>query len=193
MSLFVYIFFTSREGGTCSGGTVQNVTARLERHNQGWGKETQRLVMKGDRYMRFVLMASVLVLCLGSESSAQSPPFPMVTVTGKTAARFNRVSLFASGGLTVPIKTEDISAPDRHYSIQVNIPADMHGKDSYFFTDMRFWGDTNGNGVKDPDEPLSQCHFIIWSPAAHRFYMQVYQGKRYPIKTSVLNYDYEGR
>lgn len=143
--------------------------------------------------MRILLLTSLLVPLLSIEALAQSPPLSMVTVTGKTDTRFNRVSLFASGGSNVPFKTEDISAHRGRYSIHVNIPSDMRKKANYYFTDMRFWGDNNNNGVKDPGEPISQCHFIMWIPSAHKVYMQVYQGERYPIKSPVLTYHYKSK
>ena len=143
--------------------------------------------------MRILLLTSLLVLFLPSGTSAQSPPLSMVTVKGRTDTRFNRVSLFASGGAHVPFRTEDLSAHRGQYSINVNIPSDMRKKANYYFTDMRFWGDNNNNGVKDPGEPISQCHFIMWVPAARKVYMQVYQGKRYPIESPVLTYHYKSR
>ena len=77
------------------------------------------------------------------------------------------------------------------YSIDVDIPDDMRKKDDYLYTDMRFWGDKNDNGIKDPGEPISRCHFIIWIPSAKVVYMQVYKGPKYRFKSSTIEYDYK--
>jgi hypothetical protein len=122
---------------------------------------------------------------------AQSPPFSRVTITGKIDTKFNKVCLFESGGSNKPIKTEPISKYSGEYSINVDIPYDMQKKDNYLYTDMRFWGDKNNNGIRDPGEPISECHFIIWVPSAQIVYMQIYKGPRYQFKSSILNYDYK--
>ena len=136
-------------------------------------------------------MISVSFIFLCSVALAQSPPFSTVTIAGETATKFNKVSLFESGGSKKPFKTEYISEYDGRYSIDVDIPYDMRKKASYLFTDMRFWGDKNDNGIKDPGEPISECHFIIWVPSAQIVYMQVYKGKQYQFKSSTIKYDYK--
>ena len=99
--------------------------------------------------MRFLLVGITLtVIFLCSASSAQSPPFRKVTIAGKTKADYNKVSLFESGRSKKPLKTGYISQRDRKYRIDVNIPYDMRQKDNYLYTDMRFWGDKNNNGIK---------------------------------------------
>ena len=47
-------------------------------------------------HLLFVRIALTIIL-LCSASSAQSPPFRKVTITGKTKADYNKVSLFKSG------------------------------------------------------------------------------------------------
>ena len=141
------------------------------------------------RFLLIVISVSFIFLC--SLSLAQSPPFSRVTIAGETATMFNKVSLFESGGSKKPFKTEYISEHDGQYSIEVDIPYDMRKKDSYLFTDMRFWGDKNNNGIRDPGEPISECHFIIWVPSAQTVYMKVYKGPKYPFESSILNYNYK--
>ena len=131
---------------------------------------------------------TVILLC--SVSSAQSPPFRKVTIAGKTKADYNKVSLFKSGSSKRPTKTKYISQRDGKYSIDVNIPNDMRKKNDYLYTDMRFWGDKNNNGIKDPGEPISECHFIIWVPSAQIVYLQVYKGAKYKLKSPLMEYNY---
>ncbi|MCG6894888.1 MAG: hypothetical protein LJE65_14890 [Desulfobacteraceae bacterium] len=135
--------------------------------------------------------AAMLVMCSWSVSFAQSPPFSKVTIKGKTGSIYNKVCLFEKGSAKVPFKTKYVSEYYRTYSIDVGIPSDMKKKDDYFYTDMRFWGDKNANGMRDAGEPISQCHFIIWVPSANIVFMQVYEGQKFPIATPVLNYDYK--
>ena len=143
--------------------------------------------------MRLLLVViSVSVIFWFSVALAQSPPFSTVTIEGETETKFNKVSLFESGGSKEPFKTSYISY-DGQYSIDVDIPYDMRKKDSYLFTDMRFWGDNNDNGIRDPGEPISECHFIIWEPSAHIVYMQVYKGPTHPFEYSLLNYHYKNK
>jgi hypothetical protein len=142
--------------------------------------------------MRFLLIViSVLIILLCSVTLAQSPPFSTVTISGETETRFNKVCLFESGGSKEPFKTEYISQYDGQYSIDVDIPDDMRENDSYLFTDMRFWGDKNDNGIRDPGEPISECHFIIWVPSEQIVYMQVYKGPKYTFESSNLTYHYK--
>ena len=141
------------------------------------------------RFLLVVISVSAVFLC--SVALAQSPPYSTVTITGETATKFNKVSLFKSGGSRKPFKTEYISEYNGQYSIDVDIPYNMRKKDSYFFTDMRFWGDKNDNGIRDPGEPISECHFIIWVPSAQIVYMQVYKGSKYRFESSILNYHYK--
>ena len=114
-----------------------------------------------------------------------------MTITGKTDTKFNKVSLFRTGRSRQPFKTKYVSEYDGHYSIDVRITDDMRRKDDYLFTDMRFWGDKNDDGIKDPGEPISECHFIIWVPSAQKVYMQVYEGSKYLFESSILNYHYK--
>jgi hypothetical protein len=141
------------------------------------------------RFLLIVISVSVIFWC--SVVLAQSPPYSIVTIQGETNTKFNKVSLFESGASKEPFKTEYISEYDGQYTIDVDIPSDMRKKDSYLFADMRFWGDKNDNGIRDPGEPVSECHFIIWVPSAQIVYMQVYKGSKYPFNTSILNYDYK--
>lgn len=144
--------------------------------------------------MRFPLLtAACFALILCGRALAQSPPFPLVTVTGETDPRFNKVSLFESGGATIPLKSATVSEAGGQYSIDVNIPEDMRQKGQYYFTDMLFWNDGNGNDVRDPGEPTSECHFIMWVPGNNSLYMQVYEGEKYPIESAIFYYHYQKR
>lgn len=138
----------------------------------------------------FLLVISVSLIFWCSVAIAQSPPFSTVTIEGETEGEFNKISLFESGSSKEPFKTSYISH-NGEYSIDVDIPDDMRKKNSYLFVDMRFWGDKNDNDIKDPGEPISKCHFIIWVPSDHIVYMQVYEGPKFPFKHSILNYHYE--
>jgi hypothetical protein len=140
------------------------------------------------RYYAF-LIGAVIMLC--TTAHAQSPPFSTITISGKVKGTYNKVSLFESGSARTPIKSETISSWDGGYSITINLRSDMRGRDNYHFTDMRFWEDKNSNGVRDPGEPISQCHFIMWFPTANKIYLQVYQGPRYEITSYSFNYDYK--
>jgi hypothetical protein len=122
---------------------------------------------------------------------AQSPPFSTITISGQAKDIFNKVSLFEKGSSKTPFKTEYISSYDGEYSIDVDIPDDMRKKGNYFYTDMRFWKDKNDNGRKDPGEPISQCHFIIWVPSYDKIFFQVYKGPKYEIDSSNFKYDYK--
>lgn len=136
----------------------------------------------------FGAIVSVMFFC--NAALAQSPPFSTITITGETKDIFDKVSLFEKGGSKTPFKTETVSSYDGEYSIDVEIPDDMSEKGNYLFTDMRFWGDTNYNEIKDPGEPISECHFIIWIPSIKKVYLQVYQGPKYEIKSSTFKYNY---
>jgi hypothetical protein len=140
------------------------------------------------KYYAFLISAAIL-FC--SAVYAQSPPFSTITIYGKAKSPFTKVSLFESGSSRTPIKSENISSWDGSYSITIDIRNDMRGKGNYYYTDMRFWDDKNGNGTKDPGEPISQCHFIIWVPTANKIYLQVYEGPQYEITSSSFNYDYK--
>ena len=139
------------------------------------------------RYHAFIVIAAILFCTI---VNAQSPPFSTITISGKTKSTFNKVSLFESGASRAPLKSENVSSWDGGYSITIDIRSDMRGKGDYYYTDMRFWDDKNMNGVRDTGEPISQCHFIIWFPAANKLYLQVYQGPRYEITSSSFNYHY---
>jgi len=134
-------------------------------------------------------IAAILFLCLGA--SAQSPPFSVITVTGKAHESFNKVALFEKGSSKTPSKTTSISSSDGKYRIDVAIPDDMRKRGGYYYTDMRFWGDVNNNGKMDSDEPRSECHFIVWYPDADKLELQVYKGPQYEITSSVFEYDYK--
>lgn len=136
-------------------------------------------------------MITILVMCSCGISFAQSPPFRKVTIRGKTKEVYNKVCLFEKGSAKEPFKTEYISEYYGTYRIDVDIPYDMKKKDNYLYTDMRFWGDKNDNGIRDPGEPISQCHFIIWVPSSQEVYMQVYKGPKYRFKSSTIEYDYK--
>ena len=130
------------------------------------------------------------MLCSNS-GLTQSPPFSTVTIKGKTANIYNRVSLFKSGRSRIPLKTEKIWSDDGEYSIDIDIPDDMHRKGEYFYTDMCFWKDSNENGERDPGEATSCCHFIIWIPSRNKILFQVYQGPLYEIDSSLFKYNYK--
>lgn len=142
--------------------------------------------------MRIVFAGiAFFVMCSWSASFAQSPPFHKVTIKGEAKGVYNRVSLLGSGSSKEPFKTEYISEYYGTYSIDVSIPNDMKKKNNYLYTDMRFWGDKNENGIIDPGEPLSKCHFIIWVPSANIVYMQVYKGQKYRFESPSMNYNYK--
>ena len=142
--------------------------------------------------MRFILtIMSVLLFFLCIEAFATSPPFTSVTISGKTNTKFNKVSLFESGSATEPYKSEEVLYYNGKYRIRVDIPSDMRKKNKYYSADMRFWGDTNENGIKDEGEPVSECHFIIWVPSANQVYMQVYKGEKHTIESPYFKYYYK--
>ena len=141
--------------------------------------------------MRYcLLIMGMLAILLADFVSADSPPFSIVTITGVVSSKYNKVCLFESGGAKEPFKTEYISDYDGEYRIDVEIPSDMKEKDDYRYTDMRFWGDKNDNGVRDKGEPISECHFIMWVPSAKIVYMQIYKGARHRFESEVLTYNY---
>lgn len=135
----------------------------------------------------YVVLTSVMLF--NSTALAQSPPFSTITITGETKNIFNKVCLFEKGSSKTPFKTEYISSNGK-YSIDIEIPGDMHQYGDYFYTDMRFWRDSNDNGIREPHEPISECHFIIWIPSVKKLYLQVYNGPKYEIKSSPFKYDY---
>ena len=138
-----------------------------------------------------VTMITLFSILICTVSFAQSPQFRRVTIKGKTTADYNKVCLFEKGSAKKPFKTEQISEYSGMYNINIAIPSDMKKKDDYYYTDIRFWGDKNDNGIRDPGEPISQCHFIIWVPSANIVYMQVYKGEKYPFESSTLKYNYK--
>lgn len=140
--------------------------------------------------MRYLILALSVFFLFCNTSAAQSPPFSTITVSGTVSGPYDRVSLFESGESKTPLKTECIDPKTRQYSIDINIPDDMRQYKNFMFTDMRFWKDTNDNGVKDPYEPRSECHFIEWYPNSGKLYMQVYQGPRYEITSQDFTYNY---
>ena len=107
-----------------------------------------------------VLIIAILIICSCSLSFAQSPPFRKVTIKGKTIEIYNKVSLFEHGSAKKPFKTENISEYYGTDSIDIDLPYDMKKKDNYFYTDMRFWGDKNDNGIR---ELGNQCVNVILS------------------------------
>jgi len=148
-------------------------------------------MLKGGRSMRLYFggaIVSVMFFCI--VALAQSPPFSTITVTGEAKDVFNKVALFEKGSSKTPFKTESISSHDGKYSIGVNIPDDMRKKGDFYYTDMRFWGDLNENGVMESNEPRSECHFIMWYPTTNKLELQVYKGPEYEIESSTFKYDY---
>ena len=137
------------------------------------------------------IFGGMILLFFCNAALAQSPPFSILTISGKTKEYYNRVSLFEKGSLKTPFQTEYVSSPDGEYSIDIEIPEDMTEHQDHLFTDMRFWTDRNDNDVKDPGEPISKCHFIIWVPAHQKLYLKVYKGPQYEIKSSEFEYDYK--
>lgn len=141
--------------------------------------------------MRFILTMvpmSIWIFC--NVSYAQPPPFRSVTITGKISGDYNKVCLFEKGSSKIPFKTVYLSGRHRTYRMDIGIPSDMKKKGDYYYTDMRFWGDKNKNGIRDQGEPISQCHFIIWIPSANVVFMQVYKGPKYRFVSPTLQYDY---
>jgi len=139
----------------------------------------------------FLTLISAIIIFLCGQAFATSPPFTSVTIHGKTDTKFNKVSLFKSGDSNTPFKTREIVYNSGEYSITVFIPSDMGEKDNYYFTDMRFWEDANGDGMKDNNEAMSECHFIIWVPSTNQVHMQVYKGSKHPIESPYFQYDYK--
>ena len=140
---------------------------------------------------KIIVVTSLSIVFLSGVSFATSPPFRTVTIMGKTDTIYNKVSLFDGGPSKKPLKTAYISDRDRTYRIDVRIPDDMRKKDNYLYADMRFWEDKNADGIKDPGEPISEGHFIIWVPSGQIVYMQVYKGPKYRFKSSTMAYDYK--
>lgn len=138
-----------------------------------------------------VAIVSILIMWSCGVSFAQSPLFRKVTIKGEAKDIYNKVCLFENGRAKKPFKTEYISESYGTYSIDIDIPYDMKEKDNYLYTDMRFWGDKNENGIRDPGEPISQCHFVIWVPSANIVYLKVYKGPKYLFKASSMKYDYK--
>lgn len=133
----------------------------------------------------------ILIVSFYNSATAQSPPFSTVTIRGEVSEIYDKVCLFESGGSKEPFKTEYISPYDGEYSIDIEVPYDMREKDDYLYTDMRFWGDKNENGIRDKGEPISECHFIIWVPSAEIIYMQIYKGSKHRFNSSTLEYNYD--
>ena len=141
--------------------------------------------------MRSVLiLMSALIFFMSFEAVAESPPFPTVTIEGNADTKFNKVSLFEGGSSKKPYKSVEVSEVSGQYSININIPSDMRKKDQYYLADMRFWGDTNKNGIIDEGEPLSECHFVMWVPSAKQVYMQIYNGSKYIFDSPSFTYFY---
>ncbi|WP_153306460.1 hypothetical protein [Desulfogranum japonicum] len=80
---------------------------------------------------RISTLFSICVVIFFFQSSlfaaTNRPPFSSVTIYGKTDSKFNRVSLFQSGGSTKPYKTVNVKS-NGSYSIKINIPKDMKKK-----------------------------------------------------------------
>ena len=138
-----------------------------------------------------IAVGSFLLMCAWGSAFAQSPPFEEVIIRGQASDRYNKVCLFESGGSNEPFRTEYISEIDGTYSIHVYIPDDMREHKKYLYTDMRFWGDENDDGIRDSGEPISECHFIIWVPSAETIYLKVYQGPTYEFESDEMVYDYK--
>ncbi len=122
---------------------------------------------------------------------ASSPPFDSLTIFGKADTKYNKVALFESGSSTTPYKTEEVAYFNGEYRIIIDIPSDMQKKKDYHSADMRFWGDTNENGIKDEGDTFSQCHFIIWVPSTNKVYLQVYKGEKHTIESAYFKYYYK--
>lgn len=105
--------------------------------------------MKTTNQLLILVLMCMFFLCFCGYSFAKSqkPPFASVTIYGKTDTKFNRVSLFKSGGDKKPFKTANIGSNGK-YSISISIPKDMIKKEGYYMSDMRFWNDENNNRVK---------------------------------------------
>jgi hypothetical protein len=148
--------------------------------------------MKSANQIFILFLAGIILLCFCSYSFAASkkPPFASVTIYGKTDNKFNKVSLFKSGGDTKPYKTIKIDSNGK-YSMNIRIPQDMIKKEGYYLSDMRFWNDGNNNQVKDEGESISQCHFVMWYPDYNKVVMQVYQVETFEINTSELSYNWQ--
>jgi len=136
-----------------------------------------------------ILMILLFILVSLNETFAKSPPFKSLEIKGKTDDKFDYVSLFRSGKEVRPYKFTHVNSV--WYSIKIKIPKDMTDKGEYYITDMRFWGDKNGNGQWDSGEPRSQCHFIIWDKKSNKIILQVYDGPEYEITKSTFTYDYK--
>jgi len=130
-----------------------------------------------------------LLIVIPIQTSAQSPPFNLLEIKGKTNDKFNRIALFNSGRDVRPYKTSYVTSGE--YSIKIKIPQDMNDKGKYYITDMRFWGDINDNGKVDSGEPKSQCHFIIWEIRSNKITMQIYKGPELEIPKSTFEYNYK--
>ncbi len=117
-----------------------------------------------------LIFLGVIAIIFGRQVGfAQSLPFSSLIIVGKIRPIYNKVSLFESGRSHIPLKTSSVSSRGR-YSIKVNIPKDLVRTKDYFYIDVRFWRDENDNNIKDPSEPISRCHFIIWLPQAHKVF-----------------------
>lgn len=143
------------------------------------------------------LILSIFSICLLFTSTIDStfaktftPPYSSITIHGKTDKKFNRVSLFRSGGSKKPYKTAKVDRNGK-YSITISIPANMIESGKYHFTDMRFWNDKNNNKIKDKGEARSQCHFIKWYPSKKKIVMQAYKGPSYTIDSRRFRYDWK--
>jgi len=135
------------------------------------------------------LGVGVSFLLIAGLTLAQSPPFSTVTISGTARTGYTKVGLFKGGSARKPFKTADISPDDRTYTLEVNIPEDMKKYQTYYYTDMRFWGDRNGDNIRDSNEPYSACHFIIWKPTTGKVYLKIYKGARYDIDAPDFTYN----
>jgi hypothetical protein len=142
--------------------------------------------------MRYLLAIMFAIMFFPFNAlSASFPPFDSVTISGEVNTKYSKVGLFESGSSAEPYKSEEVLNNNGQYSISIDIPSDMRKKSNYYSADMRFWGDTNNNGIKDKGEPRSACHFIMWGPSAKQVSLQVYKGKKYTINSPYFNYDYK--
>ena len=71
------------------------------------------------RLVLTVIIVSVVFFC--SLSSARTPPFGTVTITGETKDIYNKISFFEKGSSKGPLKTEPIE--DLTEFLQPRIPA----------------------------------------------------------------------
>jgi hypothetical protein len=138
--------------------------------------------------LAFCVLA-LLVPCLAAQAKKKAPPYKTLKIYGVVNKKYDRVSLFRSGGSTKPYKTSRVRSNGK-YSLSISIPKDMKQKDDYYLTDMRFWKDKNKNGIKEKGELRSECHFIIWYPSHRKVVMNIYDGPTHDLSAPKVEYNY---